>query len=403
MFIFHLNILTLKPSHMSGKILLVFFFLLFPVLIITLGNRFRIIRKIGSIVICYAVGLVIGNINILPSDIYEIQDIITTLTIPLAIPLILFSENVAKWVRLARTTFLSLLLGMASMLIMITIGYQVFKYYFTDGWKIAGMLTGVYSGGTPNLAAIATMLNVDEETYLLTHTSDLIIGALVLLFLLTVAQRFFLLFLKPFKKNQNEDFQKQTNNITDEFESYEGIFERTVFFPLLKAFGLSVFIFAIGGGISLLLPKNSQTVGAILTITTLGIIASLFPGINAIKKTFQLGMYFILVFSLVVASMADISEMFSTENATFLASIFLFILLAVVGSLLLHAIFSYLFKIDADNFIITSVALSMSPPFVPVVAAALKNKEIVISGLIIGIIGYAMGNYLGVMVAYMLK
>ena len=38
----------------------------------------------------------------------------------------------------------------------------------------------------------------------------------------------------------------------------------------------------------------------------------------------------------------------------------------------------------------------MSPPFVPVIAAALKNKEIVVSGLIIGIIGYAIGNYLGV-------
>ena len=388
---------------MAGKIVLVLFYFLFPVLIISLGNRFGIIRKIGSIVICYAVGLVVGNINILPPDISGIQDIITTLTIPLAIPLLLFSENVAKWVRLAKTTFISLLLGLASMLIMITLGYQIFKHHLTDGWKIAGMLTGVYSGGTPNLAAIATMLHVDEETYILTHTSDLVIGAFVLLFLLSFAQRFFLLFLKPIKHNESEDMNDNTAKIADEFESYEGFFDRQVFFPLLRAFGLSVLIFAVGGGISLLLPENSQTVAAILTITSLGIIASFFPRINAIKKTFQLGMYFILVFSLVVASMADISKMFASDQTIFLASIFLYVLLAVVGSMLLHSIFSYLFKIDADNLIITSVALSMSPPFVPVVAAALKNKAIVISGLIIGIIGYAMGNYLGVLVAYALK
>ena len=45
----------------------------------------------------------------------------------------------------------------------------------------------------------------------------------------------------------------------------------------------------------------------------------------------------------------------------------------------------------------------MSPPFVPVVAAALKNKPIVVPGIILGIIGYAIGNYLGIFVAYALK
>ena len=54
------------------------------------------------------------------------------------------------------------------------------------------MLVGVYSGGTPNLAAIAEMLSVPSELYILTHTSDLIIGAFLLLFLITVGQRFFL-------------------------------------------------------------------------------------------------------------------------------------------------------------------------------------------------------------------
>ena len=84
-------------------------------------------------------------------------------------------------------------------------------------------------------------------------------------------------------------------------------------------------------------------------------------------------------------------------------TILIFIILAVIGSLFLHGILSWIFKIDADSFIITSVALSMSPPFVPVVAAALKNKPIVVPGIILGIIGYAIGNYLGIFVAYALK
>ena len=85
------------------------------------------------------------------------------------------------------------------------------------------------------------------------------------------------------------------------------------------------------------------------------------------------------------------------------SGIFLFIFLAVIGSLLLHALLSWIFGIDADHFIITSVALSMSPPFVPVVAGALKNRFVVLPGLILGIIGYAIGNYLGYLMAIILK
>jgi uncharacterized membrane protein len=172
---------------------------------------------------------------------------------------------------------------------------------------------------------------------------------------------------------------------------------------LLRGFGLTVLISVIGGGISMLFSRNNQTVVAILIITTLGLVASTFPAINRIKKTFQLGMYFILVFSLVVSSSADISKMFNSDNSEFLISIFMYILMAVPGALLLHGIISWMFKIDVDNFLITTVALSMSPPFVPVVAAALKNKNVVLSGIIIGIIGYAIGNYLGVVVAYTLR
>ena len=385
------------------KILLVLFYFLFPAFVIFLGSKSSLIRKIGSIVICYVAGLVIGNINILPEDVYSLQDIITSITIPLAIPLLLFSENIRKWVKMARTTFLSFLLGLLSVFIMIIIGFMIFKEIIPDAWKISGMLVGVYSGGTPNLAAISEMLDVKEEIYILTHTSDLIIGALVLLFLISVGQRFFLSFLRPYKHIDDEEERLKNNNSVAEFESYEGIFSKEIFFPLLKAFGFTIIIFAIGGGLSFLFSSNYQAVVAILTITTLGIAASLVPKINKIKKTFPAGMYFILVFSVVVASMADLREMIGNGHSIVLLSILLFIVLAVVGSLLLHAIFSWIFKIDADHFIITSVALSMSPPFVPVIAGAIKNRHIVLPGLILGIIGYALGNYLGVIVAYLLK
>ncbi|MGC9345122.1 MAG: DUF819 family protein, partial [Bacteroidales bacterium] len=203
--------------------------------------------------------------------------------------------------------------------------------------------------------------------------------------------------------DENEEAAKITVKKEEDFESYTGIFKRDIFIPLLKAFGLAILIFAVGGGLSFLFSADYQAVVAILSITTLGIAASLVPKINAIQKTFPAGMYFILVFSVVVASMADLGEMIGNGHSMVLLSILLFIVLAVIGSLMLHAIFSWIFGIDADHFIITSVALSMSPPFVPVIAAAIKNRPLVLPGLILGIVGYAIGNYLGVLIAYLLR
>jgi uncharacterized membrane protein len=77
--------------------------------------------------------------------------------------------------------------------------------------------------------------------------------------------------------------------------------------------------------------------------------------------------------------------------------------MAVFGSLFLHVLLSKLFKVDSDTTMITSVAFICSPPFVPVIAGALGNRHIVITGITIGIIGYAVGNYLGFLVASLLS
>jgi uncharacterized membrane protein len=110
-------------------------------------------------------------------------------------------------------------------------------------------------------------------------------------------------------------------------------------------------------------------------------------------------MYFIIVFSLVVSSMADLKSMFQVD----FLDLFVYVALAVFGSMIIHVFLSWIFKVDSDTTIITITALTYSPPFVPVVAGAIKNKEVIISGITVGILGYAFGNYLGVAIAFFLK
>jgi len=379
-------------------VLLVIFYILFPVLIIHLDKKYTLVNRIGTVVICYGIGLLIGNIGILPDDIADFQESIYSICVILAIPLLLFSLDIRKWISMAGKTMLSLVLGIASVIIMVILGYFLFRDVIPDIWKVSGVLVGFYSGGAPNAAAISLALDMESEIFILTQTYDLVVGAFTLLFLMTLAQRFFLLFMRPYKQTDQEEVGDTRDSYHDKYESYDSIFSRRIFLPLLAAVGLSILILGISAGISQLFFKELNTALLILGITTLGIAASFIPRVKQIEKSFQGGIYLILVFCLVFASMADIS-MFSMESMPLLV----YILLAVPGALLLHGILSKIFKVDVDNFLIISVALSMSPPFVPVVATSLKNREIILPGLIIGLVGYALGNYIGILVGKLIQ
>ena len=156
----------------------------FPAFILYMCHKFPILNKIGAILIAYAIGLIIGNIGILPEGSASALDMITTITIPLALPLLLFSSDVRKWTKIAGKTMLSMGLALVALMITIFSGYYLFQDKLDNIWQVSGMLVGVYTGGTPNLAAIQTALNVDNDLYLATHISDMLIGAVYFLFIL---------------------------------------------------------------------------------------------------------------------------------------------------------------------------------------------------------------------------
>ncbi|HWR74818.1 MAG TPA: DUF819 family protein [Bacteroidales bacterium] len=379
-------------------IALILFFLLSPLLILRLCHRYSFINKIGAVVIAYVAGFVIGNTGLLTmiDGHARAQELLTMLTIPLAIPLLLFSMDIKKWTQIAGKTILSLVLALFAVLITVIAGFFIFRNQGIESlWDVSGMLVGIYTGSTPNLAAIQIALGADETNYMIVVTYDLLIGAFHLLFVMTIAQRLFLSFLPAFSYI---DPASGNTNQPDGDDPYWGLLKKNMALPLLKAFGVAAVIFGIGGAATLLVPKSSQMTVVILIITTLGIVASLFPAIRKIDKSFDLGMYLILIFSMVIASRADL------RNIDFVAfMIAAYVALVVFGSMLIQALLSWIFKIDADTYIITSTALITNPAVVLVVAGALKNREIVFSGLATAIFGLAIGNYLGIFMSWFLE
>jgi uncharacterized membrane protein len=110
-------------------------------------------------------------------------------------------------------------------------------------------------------------------------------------------------------------------------------------------------------------------------------------------------MYLIYIFSVAMASMADFSELKLADGLNQI----LFLTITVFGSLLLHALFCRVMRVDADSMTVSSVSFINSPPFVPMMVAVLKNRKTLIVGLGAGIVGYAAGNYFGVLMASLLE
>jgi uncharacterized membrane protein len=382
------------------SIILILFYLLFPAVILYLCYRSPLINKIGAVIMCYLVGMLVGNYFQFSTGLIQIQETFTEVTVALALPFLLFSMDIKAWKRLAGKATLSMLLAVIAIMVVSLIGFIIIHDTVPYGWQLGGMAVGLYTGGTPNLAAIKTAINVDADVYISMHTYDTVVSVIFILFFCSVAQRLFNMVLPKFKKKDYVlPIAGSNEAVTESIDSYVGIFRRSILLPLLRALGVAALVVGASLGISGFFSAEYATAAVILSITTFSICCSLIPKIRAIKKTFQVGMYFIYIFCIAVGSMANLKQLFTQVNWP----IMYFVLFCIFGSLLLHALLCKLCKIDTDTFIITSTSAICSPPFVPVVANALKNKEIIISGIYTGIIGYAIGNYLGITYAYILR
>ena len=377
--------------------LFLIFYLLFPALVIYGCKRSKALNKVGEILLLYGVGILVANLFIFPLGLNEaiagLQDTLTSVTILLAIPMILFGCDFRHWP--LKSAVAALIIGVVSVLATDIGGYFIFNQGNGDMKDVASLLVGVYTGGTPNLASIKMALGIDETTYFLVNTFDMLISFVYLVFLMSVGIKLFRKLLST-KKVQNESAENvELNSISDATHTYEGIFTRQYFGKTMAAFGLSLLIVGASMGISfLIVHKIDNMLILILSLTTFSILTSFIPGVRKMEKSYDAGMYLVLVFSLVVASMVDVTAIDYRASLGIIA----YIAFVIFGSLFLSVLLAKIFKIDSDTMVISSVALINSPLFVPMIAESMKNRKVIITGITVGVVGYAIGNYLGILV-----
>lgn len=401
------------------------FFCIAPAVVLVLCRKVKWIGKLGPVLVLYILGVIVGNIDDIlgspmPEPIVEMQKLLSSATVPFAIPLMLLSCSFSRkdWRRYAMV----LATGLVAVVAAIISGYFVFRHPIDSGAmgedgaaRIGGLLAGSYTGGTINMAALKTMLGVSDGTYILLNSYDMLVGFLYLAFLMTVGIKIFRHFLDSRTKIIIDNVVSRADRVRktitgliirllpgkyrekaekkseDESNPYSGLGTRKGLCILGILVLVSMTICGISFLVASLFPRIPMMTMFILCLTTLGIGASFIPRLRSLPYSYDVGMYAIYIFSIVVASMVDVRNLDIASGAGALGYLFFVVFI----SLGLQALLSKAFHMDADTTVIGSVALLCSPPFVPMISAAMLNRHALTAGLAIGIVGYAVGTYLG--------
>ena len=210
-------------------VIFTFLLLLLPAALLWLIERQRWAQKLGAIILCYTAGLILGNAGLIPDSLGSVQTTLAEISIALALPMLLFTLNIKEWSAMAGKAMLSLVFATTSV---VTIA-SIFYFLYADNNSIqsshlAAMSVGVYTGGTANLAAIKSGLDVPNDLYLLFHSFDTVLGAIYMLFMVSFAIPLFRRFLPApdTNNNQNDNSASQARERESHDENYS---------PLLKA------------------------------------------------------------------------------------------------------------------------------------------------------------------------
>lgn len=361
--------------------------LVIPAAALFLERRLRWVRAAGAVVPCYAIGMLGGSLGAGAIE-REVSMSVCRAAVGLAIPLLVFSVDIVAWLRMSRATVVSFGGCIAAVVVASVAAHALFAGM--DGSAaIAGMLVGVYTGGSPNLAAIGTALGVAEETIVTVNGADILLGSGFLLLLLTVLPRIGARLLPPYPRAREEvDFESADVATADRGRGADMAVGVVLAAALV---GIAVFV----GDLA---PEPAREPVTLLALSTLAVAASLHPRIRGLRGTQQAGQYALLVFAVAIGTTANLAELAATSPAVILYTATVLVL-AIVG----HLLFCMVARIDRDTALMTVTAAIYGPPFVGVVAAALRNREVVVAGLASGLVGLALGNYLGLGLAWLLS
>ena len=358
------------------------------------AQRFKPLKLIGPALLVIITGIILVNLNIVTGS-CELYGVIQTYCIPLSTSLYLLNVDFKKIVKMSKQPLMSIGSAVFCVCLVTIIFGSVFAGQIEEGWKVAGMFVGTYTGGSSNLTAIATGLNASGSTIAAANAADYVVGmpTMVLMFAAPALMKNSKKFQKfwPYSFTQEElegDGSHQELMGTEEWSIKD--------IAILMA--ISTTVVAVSTKLSTFMSADFSSAGRILLISTLSILVAQIPAVRRVKGAMNLGLFFGMMFLAVVGISVNIKGFL---GSAFTITLFCFCVIA--GSLILHLAVTRLLKIRYEYVLLGIVGAIADGTTSALVASGAKWKSLISIGMLMGIIGAVCGNYVGIAVAYIIR
>ncbi|OAU94921.1 DUF819 domain-containing protein [Moraxella catarrhalis] len=375
---------------------------------IFIEQRFKWASKVPGAVIALLIAIAASNLKIIPTD-APTYDIVWGYIVPLAIPLLLFNTNLQSLVKESWKLLLLFLISSVATMIGAVLGFLVLHNYIPELDKISGIISASYSGGGVNYAAMSAKLSPTESINAATIVADNMMMATYFLVLIAIANMPFVrrVWGSPHTSAVESDFiTSNSQTLSEAYWKPSLISLKDIAINLaasmvivLISFKLSAFLKALLGdsnNIFVDLIINLITDKYLLLTTITFIIVSFFKSsFEKLNGSQELGTYCIYLFFVVIGIPASIGLIIT--NAPLL---FIFVLIVALVNLILTMGIGKIFKFNIEEVVLACNANIGGPTTAAALAISQGWTKLVGPIMVIGTVGYVIGNYLGTIVYF---
>lgn len=378
-----------------------------------LESKYKWAAKMSALVIILLLAILFSNVHLIPTK-AVVYDFVWDYLLPLSLPMLLFKSDIKKICRESGQVLVAFLIGAVGTVIGAFVAYFIFRNVLTELPGLSAMMTGTYIGGSVNFAVLSDSFHVSEQTLSAATIADN----------LNMAIYFFVLLSIPVSSKSKKDVlngitanHKSVNQInqgnTDSISQNQNKDEKKQLTLRIFVKGLAVVVFIIAmsdcvaneltkifeGDTSLQYLLQSLLGNRYLWITTFSVLsATLFS--KQLEQLFVLqdvGIFFIYCFIFVIGVPASVSEI--VRNSPLML---VFALIIVAFNMLFTFGGGAILRMDRRILIIASNANIGGPTTAASMAIAKGWDDLVGPALLVGCLGYVIGNYLGLIVGHVL-
>lgn len=362
----------------------VFFFLgLVVVLSLWLESNHKIFKKLGSGSLVILIGMILSNTGFLPGESYAYNFLMSS-GVSAGIVLILLGVDISSIRKAGPDMLKAFGLGaVGSAVGSATMALILYSSIGEETWKLAGQFTGTYVGGGMNFAALGAALGTSSDLYAAAVAADVSVTAFWLIICLAVPAIL-----------GKEGGDRSLNNESDNTYTLEKALYRSehpinishIAALLSITFG-SLWLAGMLAGWFSFLPK-------ILWLTTIVLLLAQIPAVKQLSGSAMLGNFLLLLFLASNGANSVIARIIEVGPAVFYYA---------VGTIAIHGLIIFgigtLLRIDAGTLAIASQANVGGSSSALALASARGYGNRILPGIAVGLLGYAVGNYLGLGVA----